>query len=61
MVPTLTYPQTSTGQGLPTEFTLQLGPHSSAQVAMMARILKDLGAQVDVDTDGSLVAHRPDA
>lgn len=61
MVLTLSNPQPSTRNGLPTEFTLQLGPRSSAQAAAMARILERLGAQVDLAPDGSLVAHRPNA
>ncbi len=50
---------TKTDAGLPTEFTLQLGPHSSAQLEAMARLLEDLGAKVERDADGRLVAVRP--
>ena len=51
--------KTEIDASLPAEFTLQLGPHSSAQVAAMARILEELGARVERDAEGGLVAVRP--
>lgn len=51
--------ETKNDTGLPTEFTLQLGPHSSAQLEAMARIFEELGARVERDADGRLVAVRP--
>lgn len=54
------HPQPSSSTPLPPEFTLHLGAKSSAQTATMARILRDLGAAVEVDAEGSLVAVRPE-
>ena len=51
--------ETQTDPSLPTEFTLHLGPHSSAQVDALARVLEDLGAKVERDPEGGLVAVRP--
>gem|GEM_PF-4310225 len=61
VVVSLSHPQTSALSTLPTEFTLQLGPSSEAQLASLARILKDLGAEVAVSPEGRLVAVRPRA
>ncbi|RYG23185.1 hypothetical protein EON82_14795 [bacterium] len=44
---------------LPPEFTLRLGPKSVEQLASLARVLKDLGARVEVEPEGALVAIRP--
>jgi len=48
-----------TTAALPQEFTLRLGPKSEEQVAALARVLKDLGARVEVKSEGALVALRP--
>jgi hypothetical protein len=44
---------------LPAEFTLHLGVASSDHVAKVAQSLSRLGAEVQIEPDGSLVAFRP--
>ncbi len=52
-------PEKSKEGALPEEFTLQLGPHSATQIAMMARLLREMGADVHIDAHGNLTALRP--